>query len=365
MKRNDLYYVLYSDPNCGYCTTGTSYKTATSPLGPWTGGTKIIVNSCGGQPSFVSVFNLQNDSIFLYGSDLWNNGAGNEALANYFWTPLEFAPNGAIYPVECFERVLLPIEEEIIAKEDPEHLDCSSGIDGFTSYSDITDVYQRGQSFVPTRTGILSGVSYATSKSGRPEAGLTIEIYKASENHLPLGKALSSIVIPVESISWAPKFVTVNPNIPVEAGTRYTLIVKTTAGGGSYGLQYNDEAPYPAGGAIYSNNRGANFRLEENRTLMFQTFVQTPSALNKNTGKIDLNAYPNPVKQYLNVSLNGANASSNVKIFDNMGKEVLSQCIKDIHNQDITMDISSLNSGLYVVKLEDGTILKTIKVLKQ
>jgi hypothetical protein len=51
MKRNNLYYVLYSNPNCGYCATGTSYKTAASPLVPWSGGTKISVNSCGGQPS--------------------------------------------------------------------------------------------------------------------------------------------------------------------------------------------------------------------------------------------------------------------------------------------------------------------------
>jgi hypothetical protein len=36
-RRGDRYYLTYSDPNCGYCTTGTSYLTADSPLGPWTG----------------------------------------------------------------------------------------------------------------------------------------------------------------------------------------------------------------------------------------------------------------------------------------------------------------------------------------
>jgi hypothetical protein len=366
MKRNDIYYVLYSDPNCGYCTTGTSYKTAPSPLGPWTGGTKININSCGGQPAFVSVFNLQNDTVFLYGSDLWNNGAKNEALANYFWAPLKFAPNGSIYPIECSNENL-PVTEEIVVREDPESLDCSSGIDGFTSYGDITDRFNRGQAFVVTRTGILTGVSFATFRSGYPEAGFTIAIYEASEDYLPVGDALSSIVVPTESMGWAPKFVTVNPNIPVEAGKRYTMIVKTTAGGGSYGMQYNDEAPYPGGGAIYSSDGSASFRAESNRTLMFQTFVQSETAIevNENTGKMNVNTYPNPVKQYLNVSLNGINTCSKVKIFDNMGNEVLSQQIKNIHNQDITMDVSSLSTGLYLVKLEDGTILKTVKILKQ
>lgn len=37
-RRGSRYYVTYSDPNCGYCAgTGTSYLTASSPLGPWTG----------------------------------------------------------------------------------------------------------------------------------------------------------------------------------------------------------------------------------------------------------------------------------------------------------------------------------------
>lgn len=36
-RRGDRYYITYSDPNCGYCTTGTSYLSAPSPLGPWTG----------------------------------------------------------------------------------------------------------------------------------------------------------------------------------------------------------------------------------------------------------------------------------------------------------------------------------------
>ena len=49
-RRDGRYYITYSDPNCGYCAgTGTSYLTAPSPLGPWTGasvspGTWQIVN---------------------------------------------------------------------------------------------------------------------------------------------------------------------------------------------------------------------------------------------------------------------------------------------------------------------------------
>ncbi len=362
-KRKDKYYLFYSDPNCGYCTTGTSYKTATSPLGPWSEGNKITINSCGGQPAFVSVFKLENDTVFLYGSDLWNNGAANEALANYYWAPLEFTAKGDVSPIECLGEVTLPVEEETIIIETPENLDCTSGMDGFTSFSDITNVYNRGQSFVATRTGTLTAISYATSKSGKPEAGLIIEVYKSDDSFLLEGNALSSDTVPVESINWAPAFVTVNPDIQVEAGKRYTIILKTTLKGGSYGLQYNDEAPYPGGGAIYSSDGGKNFRIEPNRTLMFQTFISPGSTKNKNTD-IKFQAYPNPVKHCLNVSFDKINGCSKVKIYDKIGREVLTQHISDADSQNVAINISSLIGGTYVVKLDNGTILKTFKVIK-
>ncbi len=274
IKRKDQYYLLYSDPNCGYCGgTGTSYKTADSPLGPWSEGIKISDNSCGGQPSFVSVFKLDNDTIFLYGSDLWNNAAPNEALANYYWAPLQFDKYGAIEPMVCLEKITLPIEEDVTIKSIPEDIDNTSGVEGFTTYCDISGNYQRGQSFISTRTGTLAAVSFATSKSGYPQAGLTIEIYKADSNFLPTGSALSSALVPSDSIGWSPKFITVRPNIPVESGIRYTMIVKTESTSGCYGLQYNDDEPYPGGGAIYSSNKGVGFSPEKNRTLMFRTLV--------------------------------------------------------------------------------------------
>jgi len=109
MHRNGLYYLLYSDPNCGYCAgTGTSYRTAPSPLGPWSQARSASPDSCGGQPSFVSTLRLPANTVFLYGSDLWDHGAKNEAHANYYWAPLSFASDGAIHPIQCQARVSFP-----------------------------------------------------------------------------------------------------------------------------------------------------------------------------------------------------------------------------------------------------------------
>ena len=274
MKRKGKYYVLYSDPNCGYCSgTGTSYKTAASPLGPWSDGIKINDNSCGGQPSFVSTFKLNSDTIFLYGSDLWNNAAKNEALANFYWAPLTFAADGSITPIVCQDTVIVSISSDNTPQQIPADLDNTSGTEGFTTFCDISGNYQRAQSFVATRSGILTKVSFTSSKSGYPNAGLIIEIYLASEDYQPTGDALSLTLVPTDSIGWAPKYVTVYPDIPVDCNCRYAIVVKSTSSTGCYGFQYNDSAPYPGGGATYSSNNGESFSIEKNRSLMFKTYI--------------------------------------------------------------------------------------------
>jgi len=288
MKRNGTYYVLYSDPNCGYCAgTGTSYRTAASPLGPWSSGIKISGNSCGGQPSFVSTIKLNSQVIFLYGSDLWNNGNNNEALANFYWAPLAFAADGSISPIVCQGQVALAIMPDETPQLTVANLDSTSGSDGFSSYSDIGANIQRSQSFVAIRTGTLNAVSFCTFQTGNPNAGLTIQIFQANSAYQPTGAALSSILVLPDSIGWAPQLITVNPGINVTAGVRYAIVVSSAVSQGRYGFEYNDSAPYPGGGEAYSSNTGATFSAEKNRSFMFRTYIQ-PSV----GGQIELNWPP-------------------------------------------------------------------------
>ena len=274
LKRNGKYYVLYSDPNCGYCSgTGTSYRTANSPLGPWSEGIKISTNSCGGQPSFVSTLKLDSETVFLYGSDLWNNAARNEALANFYWAPLQFAADGSIKPIECQDKVTIAIRPEKTSRFPLADLDASSGSDGFTTFGDIGGNIQRSQSFVANRTGILKAVSFCTFQAGYPDAGLTLEIYHADANHLPTGKALSSIMLLPDTIGWSPKLTADRPGISVNDGKTYALVVKSATTKGRYGFEYSDSAPYRAGKEAYSSDGGKSYSIETNRTLMFRTFV--------------------------------------------------------------------------------------------
>ncbi len=271
-KRNGIYYLLYSDPNCGYCSgTGTSYRRASSPLGPWSEGANISLNSCGGQPSFVSVIKTSTDLIFLYGSDLWNRGAKNEALANYYWAPLIFTADGSINPLICQDSINISASIAKTVPPKPVDLDNSSGMKGFSTACEIHDTIQRSQSFQATRTGILSKVSFTTFKSGYPDAGLNISIYLVNKKFQPNGDPLSSTIIPSDSLGWSPKGIVIYPKIQVSKGTHYVILLKSACSTGCYGFEYNNSIP--DGVTSLSIDKGKTFVTEKNRILMYQTYI--------------------------------------------------------------------------------------------
>lgn len=258
--RKGTYYITYSDPNCGYCSgTGTSYKTAPTPLGPWSEGKKISDNSCGGQPSFVSVIHLKDDVMYLYGSDLWNNAARNEALANYYWAPLEFAEDGTIKPMQCLEKATVTLAKGAAGKQ----LDNTTKADRFVSVCDINDTIQRTQSFTTTQSGRLQKLMYTAFKAGYPDAGLELSV---TDNN---GKLLSSTIIPADSISWSPKNITIFPGIAVTAGSTYRLLLKTATTKGCYGAEFSANG----NGAALSSNSGASFSTGQKGTLKYQLFI--------------------------------------------------------------------------------------------
>ncbi|TCD03867.1 family 43 glycosylhydrolase [Pedobacter psychroterrae] len=274
-RRGDLYYVTYSDPNCGYCSgTGTSYKTATSVLGPWSEGIKISDNSCGGQPSFVSPIELTSGTIYLYGSDLWNNAAKNEALANYYWAPLTFREDGSIMPMVCQAEVSLDLAKGAAGSQVMiKNLDNHSGLLGFIRHCDISRKLQRGQSFIAARSGILTAVVFTAFKTGYPNADLTIDLYLADAGGLAQGSALKTMQVKTDKVSWSPNQVKVAPNVSVSRGQRYVIVVRSASTTGCYGFAYSDELPYKEGIASISTDGGNQFREEPGRTLKFYSVV--------------------------------------------------------------------------------------------
>lgn len=225
-KRKGIYYLLYSDPNCGYCAgTGTSYRTASSPMGPWSAGIKISDNSCGGQPSFVSIIKLKSGAIYLFGSDLWNNGAKNEALANYYWAPLSFASNGAINPINCSKAIRdFSIQK---GKLQPENNPVN-----LVPVNDLDSGVMRQSKFTAQKSGRLVWLSISCFKTSYPEYPLSISLNDAD------GAVLKSFTIPGDSISWSPKNIILHPDIKVKKNNHYSVTVTTLAMKGRYGFLY-------------------------------------------------------------------------------------------------------------------------------
>ena len=276
-KRKGVYYVTYSDPNCGYCSgTGTSYKTAPSMLGPWSEGIKISDNSCGGQPSFVSTIKLDSDTIFLYGSDLWNNAARNEALANYYWAPLLFNEDGSIKQMICKDTIQVAVDSYSEQNQNSrlKDLDNTAGNEGFITKCDIAKNMQRAQSFTAKRSGILSKVTFTSFKNGDTDEGLVISIFESDASSKPKGSVLFKTEISADSIGWAPKNLAVSPGLKVVSGKKYAIVVKSGTSKGCYGLQYNDAAILKNDGSALSVDNGEVFSIEKNRTLKFQTYIQ-------------------------------------------------------------------------------------------
>jgi len=244
-------------------------------------GIRISGDSCGGQPADVAALPARGGPVYLFQSDRWNNRAPNEALATHYWEPLRFDATGAIQPLRCGASYDVALAgAHAGADRSPPDLDQTSGDDGFRAYTDIARQVARAQTFTPGRTGTLARVAYTTHQAGHPTAPLTIRIAELDAGGRP-GRVLYEHVMPPSEVSWSPSELAVAPDVPVEAGRRYAIVLRAPATTrGAYGLAYSDGDPYAGGGALYSADDGAGWRAEAGRDLKFETSV-TPIEENR------------------------------------------------------------------------------------
>lgn len=270
-KRKGIYYITYSDPNCGYCAgTGTSYRTAKSPLGPWSEGKQISSNSCGGQPSFVSTMKINSETVYLYGSDLWNNAAKNEALANFYWAPLTFTEDGAIKPMECLQSFSMKKSKEVQSNQLPKIVSA----DEFKASCDIGGSNQRSQSFTASRSGVLKFFGITTLKSGYPDQDLKITFYPSDGGQINASQPMQTITISEASIGWSAKDITVTPNINVIKGMQYVVVLHSETAQGCYGFASGNLTADNKEVFSVSHNKGSGFSIEKNQKLKFHFLIE-------------------------------------------------------------------------------------------
>ncbi|HSD13671.1 MAG TPA: T9SS type A sorting domain-containing protein [Flavobacterium sp.] len=91
------------------------------------------------------------------------------------------------------------------------------------------------------------------------------------------------------------------------------------------------------------------------------TVVNCPTTLSSASFNAqNLKVYPNPVKDILTVSNDGEITSA--AIYNLLGQEVLAKAINA--NED-TIDVSSLQSGTYLIKVTSDNAVKTLKFIKK
>mgnify|MGYP000928575637 CR=1 FL=1 len=95
----------------------------------------------------------------------------------------------------------------------------------------------------------------------------------------------------------------------------------------------------------------------------FGTFQVSAYDASLSSNSFDSNgfvAYPNPVKDVLNLEYNSE--ISSVKVINLLGQEVIS---RNINANSTQVDMSQLTAGAYIVNVTVGNAVKTIKVVKQ
>ncbi|WP_290844890.1 CotH kinase family protein [Flavobacterium sp.] len=123
-------------------------------------------------------------------------------------------------------------------------------------------------------------------------------------------------------------------------------------------VEYDDDAPWP-------NADGNGSYLQLTNTSLDNALASSWIASSSSLGTQDLAAtslvlYPNPVKNTFTVS--GSATIDNVEIFDALGRSV-----KQVPaaSDNVQIDASSLNQGVYLVRISSAKATKTLTIVKQ
>lgn len=113
---------------------------------------------------------------------------------------------------------------------------------------------------------------------------------------------------------------------------------------------------------LQSDNSTGIYALSELKYLSFQdltTGIEEPLSRNN----INLIIYPNPVNDLLNVDLTTANRNGMITILTPEGKVIQKQVTAG--TAIATLDLSHLPHGLYLLRYNNATEIKTVKIIKQ
>ncbi|RRJ90205.1 T9SS C-terminal target domain-containing protein [Flavobacterium macacae] len=157
---------------------------------------------------------------------------------------------------------------------------------------------------------------------------------------------------------------TVRVIVSTDNGATWTAanVIKTYTGAGTYSNTGQDESIELTG---YSGVVKIGFLATTSSTTLdidfhIDDFSVEASLSAPSFNTANFKAYPNPVKDFLNLSY--TQDISDVAVFNLLGQQVLARKVNATESQ---IDMSSLSQGTYLVKVTVGDQVKTVKVMKQ
>ncbi len=92
-------------------------------------------------------------------------------------------------------------------------------------------------------------------------------------------------------------------------------------------------------------------------------FWDTLLSINEFDLGLNLKLYPNPSDTTLNIDIQNGQANLDYKVYNMLGKLILSDSIDS--NVTSQIDVSELNSGLYLINFSNGESSETKRFIKQ
>ena len=103
----------------------------------------------------------------------------------------------------------------------------------------------------------------------------------------------------------------------------------------------------------------------QNSDMINVTFIICPSPMGGHNSGHDFSVYPNPANNYISVAISSLkNENVKVELNDILGNNVYSNIEKSTIGYKSNINISSLPSGIYLLKVQYLDVVKTVKVVK-
>ena len=119
---------------------------------------------------------------------------------------------------------------------------------------------------------------------------------------------------------------------------------------------------------VSGHNTGIDFYTKENNTNIPQLVITTTGSLKNMKLDVEQNGltgvvvYPNPVKDILFINLPCITSECRVNLYNCVGSLVMSQILRP---GNVSLDLSNLVSGIYIVRIFDGNKEISTKILKK